>query len=564
MQDAVVVRSSGGALTNERILFENRAHRQLATGPGQFIRVQRTALGDAVVLEVHRPTSAAREPLQAVLDAMPQMVYTVKGRGDAMRLTFTRNAHFQDFTGIVGSEDTPEGRQLLRNLSHPDDMTENREKWARAMPVGGVYQHEQRVRRHDGVYRWFLSRAIPVSFDADGGSSDYVGTATDIDDSKRAETAQLNERRLFRAVLEQLPVAVCVAQAGDGRLLFSNERARAFMPPQASDGDAAALHATEAATAAAFLAGGLWGYGRSSALADRSRSLTGPPVVASSNAASAVAACQVHSNPFVDIVGRVFAGEDALMAEERQLLRFRKPSSATVSRSSSFVAPAFADVHSSSKESKGSDASSDSSGTGAVGEAAGSHQQLATVRVSCSPVLDAAGALFAAVVVAEDITTQRHLEAERARLRAAEQASQAVRIAFSNMSHELRTPLNAVLGFAELLLLTTQATPAAGAGCLSDEQLEYARGIYDSGSLLLRIISESCTRRCFTRTHLAYLNPVSLPSCHCRRHPGLHARSKREAAVGARTIRDAPVHTARSEHNGSGGSQMPSRAAHAG
>ncbi len=38
----------------------------------------------------------------------------------------------------------------------------------------------------DGIYRWHLSRAVPVA-DARGNIVRWFGTATDIDDQKRAE-----------------------------------------------------------------------------------------------------------------------------------------------------------------------------------------------------------------------------------------------------------------------------------------------------------------------------------------------------------------------------------------
>ena len=43
-----------------------------------------------------------------------------------------------------------------------------------------------RNRRHDGVYRWFVTRAVPFR-DSSGRIVQWFGTTTDIDDRKRAE-----------------------------------------------------------------------------------------------------------------------------------------------------------------------------------------------------------------------------------------------------------------------------------------------------------------------------------------------------------------------------------------
>ncbi len=50
------------------------------------------------------------------------------------------------------------------------------------------YDVEQRVRRHDGEYRWFLIRRNPI-FDSRGEIAKWLGTCTDINDLKSAEAA---------------------------------------------------------------------------------------------------------------------------------------------------------------------------------------------------------------------------------------------------------------------------------------------------------------------------------------------------------------------------------------
>ena len=67
---------------------------------------------------------------------------------------------------------------------------------------------EGRLRRFDGVYRWFLFRATP-SFDDKGNVAKWYGTNTDIDDRKKAEqalTVQNSRLQLLLKLTNQITV----------------------------------------------------------------------------------------------------------------------------------------------------------------------------------------------------------------------------------------------------------------------------------------------------------------------------------------------------------------------
>jgi PAS domain S-box-containing protein len=89
------------------------------------------------------------------------------------------------------------------------------------------------------------------------------------------------------------------------------------------------------------------------------------------------------------------------------------------------------------------------------------------------------------VVVARDVTRRKEQELETLAARErAEAANQAKSRFLANMSHELRTPLNAVIGFTDLMR-------QGMFGSLGNERYEeYATLIYDSGQLLLDLISD--------------------------------------------------------------------------
>ncbi len=89
------------------------------------------------------------------------------------------------------------------------------------------------------------------------------------------------------------------------------------------------------------------------------------------------------------------------------------------------------------------------------------------------------------ISVSRDVTERvtRELEIKAAQERA-ESANKAKSRFLANMSHELRTPLNAVIGFTDLMRQRTF-------GPLGNERYEeYATLIYDSGQLLLDLISD--------------------------------------------------------------------------
>src|SRR5262249_41734918 len=78
---------------------------------------------------------------------------------------------------------------------HPDDREPTRRLWTDAVAGRGPYDVEYRVRRSDGVYRWFKTRGVPIR-DAAGKICKWFGTCTDITASKQQEEElrQVNAR----------------------------------------------------------------------------------------------------------------------------------------------------------------------------------------------------------------------------------------------------------------------------------------------------------------------------------------------------------------------------------
>ncbi|WP_246705283.1 PAS domain-containing protein [Rhizobium sp. RM] len=71
---------------------------------------------------------------------------------------------------------------------HPDDMEPSIASWNEAVASRSMYVHEHRVRRHDGEWRQFATRGLPV-IGSSGNIVEWVGVHTDITHQRAAESA---------------------------------------------------------------------------------------------------------------------------------------------------------------------------------------------------------------------------------------------------------------------------------------------------------------------------------------------------------------------------------------
>jgi PAS domain S-box-containing protein len=81
---------------------------------------------------------------------------------------------------------------------HPDDVDTTLRKWKLSLETGVPYENEYRLRRHDGVYRWFLARGVPIRDEA-GQIQRWLGSSTDVEDRKLAEHALRRAEKLTTA-----------------------------------------------------------------------------------------------------------------------------------------------------------------------------------------------------------------------------------------------------------------------------------------------------------------------------------------------------------------------------
>jgi len=87
----------------------------------------------------------------------------------------------------------------ITDMVHPDDLPNIHAAWRQAVETGRPYDVEERLRRADGVYRWFRTRAFPLR-DGEGCTVLWYLMRTDVDDQKAGEALLAGEKQLFELV----------------------------------------------------------------------------------------------------------------------------------------------------------------------------------------------------------------------------------------------------------------------------------------------------------------------------------------------------------------------------
>jgi PAS domain S-box-containing protein len=164
---------------------------------------------------------ASEERFRHLADAVPDIVWTADPDGS---ITFASDRWFQ-FCGITPEQNVRDWPELVL---HPDDRQRCLAQWTRALREGTEYEIEVRNRRHDGEYRWFLTRASPIR-DAAGRITAWFGCTTDIHDRKQAEERQqVLAAELAHRVKNLLTVIGALAERTGDRATSVGEFLEAF------------------------------------------------------------------------------------------------------------------------------------------------------------------------------------------------------------------------------------------------------------------------------------------------------------------------------------------------
>src|SRR6266436_1963752 len=198
------------AYSNEEVSFLSLVANQVAL-----------AVDDALNLDASQHAKealrASEESFRLIVDSIPGLVLTMRAQGEL---------EFVSQQGLDYSGKTLEELKGWTNsdIVHPDDLSRVLATWKTSVETGhpAGYDSEYRIRRADGVYRWFQVRAVPVR-DSEGRVSRWYCLHTDIDDRKSDEEALRASEESFRLIVDSIPGLVHTTTA-KGEAEFFNQQ----------------------------------------------------------------------------------------------------------------------------------------------------------------------------------------------------------------------------------------------------------------------------------------------------------------------------------------------------
>jgi formate hydrogenlyase transcriptional activator len=95
------------------------------------------------------------------------------------------------------------------------------ERWRALLASGEPGEIEARLRRNDGVFRWFLIRVEPLR-DESGKIIRWYGTSTDIETLKQTEEKLREDERELRRITDAIPQAIVVLDPS-GAPVYANQ-----------------------------------------------------------------------------------------------------------------------------------------------------------------------------------------------------------------------------------------------------------------------------------------------------------------------------------------------------
>ena len=156
----------------------------------------------------------SEKKLRQVIDTIPTLAWSILPDGSNEFL----NKRWHEYTGLSTEESHGSGWQVA---IHPEDRVPLLQKWQGLLTSGEPGEMEARLRRHDGLFRWFLMGVEPLR-DETGKIVRWYGACTDIENLKQTEAKLREDERELRRITDLIPQAI-VVQDPSGAPIYANQ-----------------------------------------------------------------------------------------------------------------------------------------------------------------------------------------------------------------------------------------------------------------------------------------------------------------------------------------------------
>ena len=213
--------SPGTVYSNDDISFLRLVGRVVAFAIDDNFNLRRAEVAQRELQRQNELLQRSERELREVIETIPSMAWSAAPDGSADFF----NHRWLAYAGLTAGQAQGWGWTVA---VHPDDLSALVDYWRKIMVSGQSGEVEARMRRFDGVYRWFLFRAT-ASLDENGRVVKWYGTNTDIEERKRAEGA-LKRSEAYLAEAQRLTRTGSCAIDGTSReiLYWSEEMFRLF------------------------------------------------------------------------------------------------------------------------------------------------------------------------------------------------------------------------------------------------------------------------------------------------------------------------------------------------
>ncbi|HWO03134.1 MAG TPA: sigma 54-interacting transcriptional regulator, partial [Blastocatellia bacterium] len=133
--------------------------------------------------------------LRQITDAIAQSIMVLEPDGTAIYA----NQSMLDFSGLT--MEAVLAADFRTRFFHPEDVERLRDERQQALAAGVPFENEQRARRRDGQYRWYLIHYKPLR-NEQGQILRWYATGTDIEDRKQAEERMRSENLALREEID--------------------------------------------------------------------------------------------------------------------------------------------------------------------------------------------------------------------------------------------------------------------------------------------------------------------------------------------------------------------------